>query len=60
MKNELIIISFYDLAFASIFILIVGILSIILKLNIERKLLLGAVRTVVQLIALGFILKWIF
>ena len=52
--------SYWDLAFASIFLLINGAVSLFFKLGIERTLLLNGVRMVVQLGAIGFVLKFIF
>lgn len=52
--------SYADLAIASTLILINGVLSLLLKLQLERQLLLAAVRTVVQLLAIGYVLGWVF
>jgi putative ABC transport system permease protein len=49
-----------DMAIAAILILINGALSVLLKLGLERQLLVAAVRTVVQLLAIGYILGWVF
>ena len=49
--------SYWDLALASIFLLINGAVSIIFKLGIERTLILSGFRMVVQLGAIGFVLK---
>lgn len=37
-----------------------GILSLYLKLGMERSLLISALRTVLQLLLIGFILQWVF
>ncbi|WP_397448519.1 ABC transporter permease [Pseudomonas sp. NA-150] len=52
--------SLLDIAIASSLILINGVLSLLLKLDLERKLALAAVRTVVQLLAIGYVLGWVF
>ncbi|MCU1730133.1 MULTISPECIES: ABC transporter permease [unclassified Pseudomonas] len=52
--------SYTDLGIASALILINGLLSVLLKLQLERQLLLAAVRTVVQLLAIGYVLGWVF
>jgi putative ABC transport system permease protein len=52
--------SYLDLAIASALILINGLLSVMLKLQLERQLLLAALRTVVQLLAIGYVLGWVF
>lgn len=52
--------SAWDVALASLLILINGAISIALGLGLERRLLVATIRTVVQLLLLGYILKWIF
>jgi putative ABC transport system permease protein len=49
-----------DLAIAAALILINGALSLMLKLGLERQLLWASVRTVVQLLAVGYVLGWVF
>ncbi|RAU44430.1 MULTISPECIES: iron export ABC transporter permease subunit FetB [unclassified Pseudomonas] len=49
-----------DLAIAAALILINGALSLLLKLGLGRQLLWAAVRTVVQLSAIGYLLGWVF
>ncbi|MBP29027.1 iron export ABC transporter permease subunit FetB [Methylobacterium sp.] len=51
---------FWDLAAASLLLLLNGILSLWLSLGIERQLLVAAVRMVVQLIAVGAVLTLLF
>ncbi len=52
--------SAFDVAVAASLILINGAISLALGLGIERRLAIAAVRTVVQLLFLGWVLKWIF
>ncbi|MDB5982842.1 MAG: transporter permease [Pseudomonas sp.] len=52
--------SLWDIGIASSLILINGVLSLLLKLDLERKLAIAAVRTVVQLLAIGYVLGWVF
>lgn len=57
--------SYYDLSsldvtVAALLILINGAISFALGLGLEKRLLIAAVRTVVQLLLLGYVLKWIF
>lgn len=52
--------TYMDLAIAASLILVNGILSIALKLDLERLLAWAAVRTVVQLLAIGYVLGWVF
>ncbi len=49
-----------DLAIASVLVLVAGIVSLTLRLNLERRLALAAVRTVVQLLLVGYVLKTVF
>ena len=57
--------SYLDLSYAQVglaasLILINGALSLLLKLGLERRLLLAAVCTVVQLLVVGLLLEWVF
>ncbi len=49
-----------DLAIASLLLLFSGLLSIALRLGIERRIGIAAVRMVVQLILIGLLLKYLF
>jgi len=49
-----------DMAIAASLILINGALSLLLRLGLERQLFWAAVRTVVQLLAIGYLLGWVF
>ena len=55
-----VVLSYWDLALASVLILVNGALSLAFRLGIERRLLWSAVRMCVQLGAIGFVLKFIF
>jgi putative ABC transport system permease protein len=52
--------SLVDIGIAVSLIVVNGALSVGLKLGLERKLAWAAIRTIVQLLALGYILGWIF
>jgi len=52
--------SAWDLAAAAALIAINGALSVWLGLGLERKLLVASLRTVVQLVALGYVLGFVF
>lgn len=52
--------SYYQVALAASLILINGAISILLKLDLERRLFLAAVCTVVQLLLIGLVLEWVF
>lgn len=49
-----------DLALASILIFALGGLTLVLKLGVSSKICIAAARTVVQLLLVGLILKWLF
>ncbi|NTW28171.1 MAG: iron export ABC transporter permease subunit FetB [Coriobacteriia bacterium] len=53
-------IGWVQLALATLFVVFVGVISIRLALGIEKDLAIATVRTYVQLLALGFILRWVF
>ena len=53
-------ISWVQLAISTGFVVIVGILSLRLSLGLERDLAVATVRTFLQLIALGLVLRWVF
>jgi putative ABC transport system permease protein len=52
--------SLFDIGIAACLIVINGALSVALKLGLERKLALATVRTIVQLLAIGYVLGWVF
>ncbi len=52
--------SYLDLGLASLLILLGAGLSLALRLNLERRLLLAALRATVQLALLGLVLGWVF
>jgi hypothetical protein len=52
--------SLWDVAIAALLIVVNGVVSVALKLDLERKLAWAAVRTVVQLLAIGYVLGWVF
>lgn len=53
-------ISPWQLVLASAFVLVTGGLSLLLGLGLEKDLAIAAARTYVQLLALGFVLRWVF
>jgi len=50
----------WQLMLATLFVVFVGVLSIRLSLGITKDLAIATVRTYVQLLALGFVLRWVF
>lgn len=49
----------WQLALATLFVIFVGVLSIRLSLGVTKDLTIATVRTYVQLLALGFVLRWV-
>jgi len=49
-----------DVAIAALLVFVNGAVSALLKLDLERKLAWAAVRTIVQLLAIGYVLGWVF
>jgi len=60
MQSEYIELTYVEIGLASVLILINGAVSLLLKLRLERSLLLAAVRTVIQLVLIGLVLDWVF
>lgn len=60
MNTSYIPISNWQLVLAALLILINLILSILLQLRLEKQLAIAATRMTVQLLLIGYILKWIF
>jgi putative ABC transport system permease protein len=52
--------SYYQVGLAALLILINGAVSVLLGLGLERRLLLAAACTVVQLLLVGLVLEWVF
>ena len=50
----------WDLVLAGLLLFVNGALSLVLRLDLERRLAIAAVRMVVQLLAVGFVLKALF
>ncbi len=49
-----------DLVLAAVLVLVAGLVSMLLRLGLEKRLLVAAMRTVVQLLLIGYLLKWVF
>ena len=52
--------SYLNVLWAACLILISGVISICLRLKLERRLEVASVRTVVQLLLIGYVLQWLF
>jgi len=59
-KSELIQLSAFDLALAAGLVVVAGAVSMVLQLRLERRLAIAAFRTVVQLLLIGYVLRWVF
>ncbi|HEV3104300.1 MAG TPA: iron export ABC transporter permease subunit FetB [Trinickia sp.] len=60
MNSNLQNLSLWDVAIATLLIVINGAVSVALSLGLGRRLALAAIRTVVQLLAIGYVLSWVF
>ena len=49
-----------EVGLATLLVVVTGTISILLRLGLERRLLEGAIRTVVQLLLVGMVLHWVF
>jgi putative ABC transport system permease protein len=54
------VLSAWQVGIAVSLILISGLISVVLQLGLERRLLVASLRTVVQLLLVGLVLQWIF
>lgn len=50
----------WQLAIAAGLVLVAGLVSLVLRLRLERRLAVASVRTVVQLLLVGYVLEWVF
>ncbi len=57
---DIVLLDTLDIFIAALLMLISGIISVLLQLQLEKKLLMATVRTIVQLSLIGLILKWLF
>ena len=60
MNGGLIELSTVDLVVAAGLVLVAGCVSVALRLGLERRLAVAAARTIVQLMLIGYVLKWVF
>jgi putative ABC transport system permease protein len=52
--------SAWQLAVAAGLVVVAGLVSLALRLGLERRLAVASVRTVVQLLLIGYVLEWVF
>ena len=55
-----IVIGWWQLALATGFVVVVAAISLKLSLGLEKDLAIATVRTYLQLLALGLVLRWVF
>ncbi len=60
MGESAIALGYFDLVLATALVLLAGVASLVLRLNLEGQLAVGASRTVIQLLLVGVLLKWVF
>ena len=60
MPDNYLALSLWQTGLAAALVLICAAISLALRLGLERRLLVAAVRTVAQLLLIGLVLKWIF
>jgi len=52
--------TYWQVGLAALLIVVNGAISVALRLQMERSLLIASIRTVVQLTLVGFVLEWVF
>ncbi len=60
MSPDYIELTYGQLALAASLMVVCGAISLALQLGLERRLALGTLRTIVQLLLLGWVLRWVF
>jgi putative ABC transport system permease protein len=60
MSSEIINISWLHVAVTTLFVMAAGACSLYLRLKLEKDLVVGTIRTFIQLFLLGFVLKYVF
>jgi putative ABC transport system permease protein len=60
MTQGALVISAWELSIAALFVFAVGAISLWARLGLEKGLLVGSVRCVLQLLAMGYVLRFIF
>jgi putative ABC transport system permease protein len=60
MNRSYLVLSAWQVGLAALLIAINGLISVLLSLGLGRQLAIGAVRTVVQLTLVGYVLLWVF
>jgi putative ABC transport system permease protein len=60
MGDNYLSISYLQLGFSVLLILINVVLSLVLRLGLEKSLIIASVRMIVQLLLIGYVLEWLF
>jgi putative ABC transport system permease protein len=60
MTSDYVQLHYWQVGIAALLMLISGGISLVLGLGLERRLLVASIRTVVQLLLIGLVLRWIF
>lgn len=60
MPSTYIDLTYWQVGIAALLILVNGLISVLLRLELERQLFVGAVRMTFQLLAVGLVLHWVF
>jgi putative ABC transport system permease protein len=60
MDSSFLDLSYFQVLLAASLVVVNGMLSLYLKLGMERSLFVSAIRTVLQLLLIGFVLQWVF
>jgi putative ABC transport system permease protein len=60
LPGEALAIGWGQLAIATALVVTAGVISLALRLGLEKKLALASLRTIVQLLLVGYILRWVF
>lgn len=60
MNPGIIELSAFDLVLATGLVALAGAVSLVLRLGLERRLAIAALRTAIQLLLVGYVLKWVF
>lgn len=58
--NEYVALSYLQVGLAAVLIIVNGAVSLLLQLGLTRTLLIASLRTIVQLLLIGWVLQWIF
>ena len=58
--NDLIVLTAGDVIAASMLVVVMGVVTVGLRLGLARRLLTASIRTVVQLSLVGLVLEWVF